>query len=204
MVVIEGPASLRVRVPPGRWLLMCFVMAAFYTTYNISLAHTHPITASALLAGSPVYAAVLLWLLTRKPLVRGFGGAAALTMLGGAVAVFGKSVTTGQAMELRGGEPLVIFSLCCWTLYSYLAQRWFAPSVTQLQRTFLSMVGALFWLLVSWALMRAFDLVGPPNLAPDATAIVYLLFTAVFATALGSIAWNIGVNRAGLDVGSLW
>ena len=38
----------------------------------------------------------------------------------------------------------------------------------------------------------------------DAQAIAYLLVTGVFATALGSVAWNIGVNRSGLDVGSLW
>ena len=45
---------------------------------------------------------------------------------------------------------------------------------------------------------------GPINLNPDATAIAYLLITAVFATALGGVMWNKGVARLGINAGMMW
>lgn len=204
MLAIEGPASLRVTLPLLRWAGMSLAMASFYWFYNLSLAYTHPITVSAISAGSPVFAAILLKLLVRAPLARGFVGAALLTIVGAGIAVAGRALASNQPVTLEGGEPLLVLSLFSWTLYSHLAQRWFPPGVSQLQRTFVSLAGTLVWLAIGWAVMRLCGWVGPANLQPGPQALVYLLITSVFATAVGSVAWNIGVNRSGLAIGSLW
>jgi drug/metabolite transporter (DMT)-like permease len=108
------------------------------------------------------------------------------------------------AFSLRGGEILVVLGICSWTAYSILAQRWFEPGTPQLRRTFLTTVGALPWLLLFWAGARAIDLVGPPNLSPAPVQVAQLLVAAVFCTGLATVAWNIGVNRLGIQSGGLW
>lgn len=204
LLVLEGRRSWRVPLPGWRFVALAGVLSAFFILYNLSLSLTHPVTAAALQAGSPVYAAVVLKALTRAPLGRGFWGAVLLTVLGAAIAVFGRVSDGVAAIRLTGGEPLVIASLMCWTLYSYLSQRWFAAGTSQLQRTFASMLGGIVWLFAGWTLLHAIGHVGEPNLRPDATAIVFLLITAVFATAAGTVLWNVGVNRTGLAVASVW
>lgn len=204
IAAIDGPAALRVRLPIARWATLSGVLAGFFILYNLSLTHTHPITAAALQAGSPVYAAVLLKLVSRAPLERGFWGAAALTVIGAGIAVFGRPGAGGQGLVLTGGEPLVVLSLIAWTLYSYLSQRWFPAGVAQLQRTFASMLGAIGWLFAAWAVLHALGRVGPPQLAPDLRSTLFVLITALLATAGGTVAWNIGVNRTSLALASLW
>ncbi len=187
-----------------RFAMMTLAMASFFILYNVGLRYTNPITAAAIMAGSPVYAAITVRLVTGAPLERGFAGAAVLTVLGAAIAVYGKGAAVGQGLHLQGGEPLLVLSLMSWTLYSIYAQRWFDPGVPQLRRTYASTLGTTVWLLGFWALARAIGMVGPANLHPGPQAIAFLMATAVFATALGGVAWNIGVNRIGVMVGSLW
>ena len=188
----------------GRFAGLTFAMASFFIFYNVGLRYTNPITAAAIMAGSPVYAAVTVRLVTGAPLERGFGGAAVLTVLGAAIAIYGKGSPAGDGIHLQGGEPLIVLSLVSWTLYSIYAQRWFDPGVPQLRRTYASTLGTTIWLLAFWALARGIGMVGPANFEPGPQAVAFLMATAVFATALGGVAWNIGVNRIGVMVGSLW
>ena len=188
----------------GRFAGLTFAMASFFIFYNVGLRYTNPITAAAIMAGSPVYAAVTVRLVTGAPLERGSGGAAVLTVLGAAIAIYGKGSPTGDGIHLQGGEPLIVLSLVSWTLYSIYAQRWFDPGVPQLRRTYASTLGTTIWLLAFWALARGIGMVGPANFEPGPQAVAFLMATAVFATALGGVAWNIGVNRIGVMVGSLW
>ena len=60
------------------------------------------------------------------------------------------------------------------------------------------------WLLPCWALIRAAGIAPPPNLSPDAEALLWLGLTGTFSTALGGLLWNIGVSRVGLAAGVLW
>jgi drug/metabolite transporter (DMT)-like permease len=109
-----------------------------------------------------------------------------------------------SAFSLQGGELLVVAGICSWTVYSILAQRWFTPAISQLQRTWLTTAGALPWLVLFWALARATDMVGPPNLQPTLVQTLQLLMAAVFCTALATVAWNIGVSRLGIQTGGMW
>jgi drug/metabolite transporter (DMT)-like permease len=199
-----GWRAFSVPMPLARFAAMTFAMASFFILYNLGLRYTNPITAAALMAGSPVYTAITVRLVTGAPLERGFWGAATLTVLGAAIAIYGRSSATAQGLSLQGGEPLIVMSLVSWTLYSIYAQRWFDPKVPQLRRTYVSTLGTTVWLTICWALAHATGLVGPPNLAPGPQAVVFLLATAIFATALGGVAWNIGVNRIGVVAGALW
>lgn len=146
-----GPGALRLPIAAGRLALMTLAMASFFTLYNLGLQFTNTITAAALMAGGPVYAALTLRVATGQRLEPGFWGAAVLTLLGGGLAVWGRASTSGQGLVLQGGEPLIVLSTVCWTLYSVYSQRWFDPRVPQLRRTFASLAGSVGWLLLVWA-----------------------------------------------------
>ncbi|MCL4747456.1 MAG: DMT family transporter [Burkholderiaceae bacterium] len=199
-----GPRALAVPMRAVHFALMTLAMTGFFVFFNLALRYTNAITIAALMAGAPVYAAVTMRVAVGARLERGFVPAAALTLAGAAVTILGRAAETGERLRFEGGEPLIVLSLVCWALYSLGAQRWFAPGVAQLRRTYVSTLGATAWLALCWWLLRSGGMIGAPNLAPDAQAIGFLLATAVFSTALGGVAWNVGVNRIGLMAGSLW
>lgn len=204
VMAMHGWRAAGIGTSTGRLAAMTLAMAGFYVLYNLGLRYTNPITAAAIMAGNPVYTALFLRLLMRTPLEKGFWGAAALTLLGAGIAVWGRASETGQGLTLQGGEPLILLSMVCWTLYSIWSQRWFDPSVPQLRRTYAALLGSTLWLFLFWGFARGVDLAGPPPASVGPDALLWLMVTAVFATALGGFAWNIGVNRVGLAAGTLW
>ena len=213
MVLVSlGPARLRSPVPLWRVAVLSLCVSGFLMLYNLGLYRTHPMTVAAISAGSPVFVAVVSRVMTGARLERGFWGATALTLIGAGIAIAGRikaqaaaGVPPGpSAFSLQGGELLVVAGICSWTAYSILAQRWFTPATSQLQRTWLTTIGALPWLLLFWALARATDMVGPPNLQPTLVQTLQLLMAAVFCTALATVAWNIGVSRLGIQTGGMW
>ena len=197
-----GAGRLRSPIPPTRVALLGLAVAAFLVCFNVGLLLTHPVTAAAVIAGSPVYVAVVSRAMTGARLAKGFAGATLLTLIGAGIAIAGRA--DGQGLRLSGGEPLLAMSIASWTVYSILAQRWFAPGAPQLQRTFLSSVAAIPWLLLAWAAARGLGWVGAPYLAPAGRDLAYLLTTAVLCTAIATVAWNVGVARLGIATGALW
>lgn len=202
VAVTLGPGRLRSPIPAWRVALLGFAVAVFLFCFNVGLQLTHPVTAAAVIAGSPVYVAVVSRAMTGARLAKGFAGATLLTVIGAGIAIAGRS--DAQGLRLSGGEPLLVMSIATWTVYSILAQRWFAAAVPQLQRTFLSSVSAIPWLLLCWSVARASGWVGEPYLAPTGRDLAYLLTTAVLCTALATVAWNVGVARLGIAAGALW
>lgn len=204
LLAVHGRSATGPCMPLHRVALMSLSIAAFFTLYNVGLKYTNTITAATIMAGSPVYAAVTMRIVIRAPLERGFWGAATLTLIGAGIAIYGRASDTGQGLQLQGGEPMILASFVCWTLYSILSQRWFAPQVPQLQRTYVAMLGATGWLALSWVVLHALGVAGPANLSPGPEAVLWLLLTAVFSSSLSIVAWNIGVSRVGLAAGMLW
>jgi drug/metabolite transporter (DMT)-like permease len=204
VVATLGPAQLRAPIPLARVAGLSLAVAVFLVFYNVGLMLTHPVTAAAVIAGSPVYVAVVSRAMTGARLGEGFAGAMLLTVAGSAIAVAGRAVAGAPGLRMQGGEAMLVLSIVAWTVYSILAQRWFPPAVSQLRRTFLSSFGAIPWLLAFWALARAAGVVGEPNLDPGARALGFLAVTAVFGTALATVAWNVGVSRLGIAAGGLW
>ena len=199
-----GSRALRNPLPASRFIWLTLTMGAFFTFYNLGLRYTNPITAAALMAGTPVYAAITMRLAIGARLEPGFWGAATLTVIGAAIAIYGRSSASGQGLSLQGGEIFVIAALVSWTLYSIFSQRWFPAETPQLQRTFVSMTGTCIWLALSWLVFHQFDMAGGAKIPPDLQAISFLIITGTLATGLGGVAWNIGVNRIGLMPGSVW
>jgi len=204
MLLVLGVGAFRLPISVQRLLIMSACLSSFFVFYNLGLLYTHTITAAAIMAGSPVYSALTTRWLTGARLEKGFAGAALLTMVGAGIAIAGGAQEGGQAIALQGGEILIVASFVGWTAYSILAQRWFPADTPQLQRTLLSSVAAIGWLMLVWVLLRILDLVGPLNREPSAEALRYLFVTAVLSTALGAFTWNIGVARLGIQAGVMW
>jgi drug/metabolite transporter (DMT)-like permease len=200
----RDPAAPPLGLGFRRHALMSGSAAAFFVLYNLGLKYTHPITAAAIIAGSPVVAAATMRVVTGARLEPGFAGAAVLTLLGAGIAIWGRASASGQGLHLEGGEPLLVLALVSWTLYSIYAQRFFSPGVSQLRRTLAGLSGALPWMFGCWLLIWLSGLTGPPLLTVTPQALLWLGVTALFSTALSGVAWNIGVARAGLQLGLLW
>lgn len=204
VVATLGPSQLRPPIPLSRVVGLSAMVSGFLLLFNLGLLHTHPVTAAAVIAGSPVYVAVVMRAMTGARLAPGFWTATALTLIGAGIAVHGRAEATGVGFRLQGGEPALVGSILCWTVYSILAQRWFRPDVPQLRRTWLTSLGAIPWLLAIWVVARTAGFAPSPNLSPDAGTFVDLLVSAVVCTALATVAWNIGVARLGIAAGGMW
>ena len=196
-----GRAQLRSPIGAGRALALGALVSAFLILFNLGLKLSHPLTVAAVIAGSPVYSAVVNRLMTGARLERGFWGATALTLLGTGIALMGRPDTR---LGWRGGELLVVVALGCWAVYTVLTQRWFSADVPQLRRTYLAMVAAVPCVTLAWLLARATSLVGPPNLNPTAIDLGNLLLAAGLCSALATVAWNNGVARLGIQTGAIW
>ncbi len=204
VAVTLGPARLRSPIALPRLAAMGLGVALFLVFYNLGLRYSDALTAAAVTAGSPVYVAVVSRMMTGARLERGFWGATLLTLVGTAIAIWGRARAGGSELHLQGGEPLLVLAIASWTAYSIVAQRWFTADTPQLRRTFLSSVAAIPWLLLFWTAARLAGLAGEPNLHPGAQALVTLVVGAVFCTALATVAWNNGVGRLGIGTGALW
>lgn len=204
LVATQGWSALVIPIAWGRFALLGLTMSLFFLIYNVGLLYTNAITAAAVMVGSPIYAGLFLRVATGTPFDKGFWVAAPLTLVGGAIAVLGRAEAGGQTLSLQGGEPLIALCIVFWTLYSMAAQRWFRPEESQLRRTYVGCLSAIFWSSVIWLICRVAGIAGPANLAPPAEAVVLLVMIAVLATAVAGVTWNVGISRLGIAAGSLW
>lgn len=204
VVATGGVRDLAWPIRPGRAMLLALAMAAFFVSYNLGLQYSNPITAAAIMAGAPVYAAITLRALTGARLERGFAPAALLTGIGAWIAIQGRPGLAGSSFGIGGGELLIVLAFMCWNVYSLGCQYWFPSEVAQLRRTYVLTLAAVPWLVTAWLLAWGAGAVSAPRLDPDAEAITLLLVTAILSTGLSVYTWNLGVQRAGLAAGSLW
>ena len=204
LLLSKGKGNLRSPIPLWRIMILGGLASCFFTLYNLGLRYTNTLTAAAILAGSPVYGAVVSRFMTGGRLQTGFWGAAVLTLIGAGVAIYGRARASGQSFHLQGGEILIVLGISAWAAYSILSVRWFEAETPQLRRTFLSLGAASVWLLLWWALAYAVGIAGPGNFNPDGTALTYLLLTAFLATVMGIVAWGHGVARLGVSTGMMW
>ena len=125
VLLTRGARELAWPIGPGRALLIALPMAAFFVAYNLGLQYSNPITAAAVMAGAPVYAALTLRVLTGARLERGFAPAALLTGIGAWIAVQGRPGMAGTSFGFGGGELLIVLAFICWNVYTIASQRWF-------------------------------------------------------------------------------
>lgn len=199
-----GRAQMSSPIALGRVAMLGAMVAGFLMLFNLALQLGHPLSAAAVIAGSPVYVAVVNRLMTGARLERGFWGATTLTLLGAGIALMGRIDGSGGGLSWRGGELLIVPAVACWTVYTMLSQRWFPAEVPQLRRTYLAMVAAVPWVVLAWLLARGLGWVGAPNLQPTATDLANLLVAGLVCSALATVAWNNGVARLGIQTGAVW
>jgi len=177
--------------------------AIFILLYNMGLHFSDPVTAAAVMAGTPVYAAITLAAVSQRALDPGFTVAATLTVLGSLIALSSRWDSAGETGH-SVGALLILISYVFWNLFTLGTQQVFAKDSTQLQRTLLVFIGATFWLILGWLILRWVALAPPPNLNPSSRELALLIVCAVVITAGGALFWNLGVSRLGLAIGSLW
>lgn len=201
--LVEGSRSLRLAIGAGRFMLLGFMMASFFTLYALGLKFSNPISAAAVQVAGPLVAAVTVRLVTGLRFDPGFGVALALTLLGGVI--LSASTLFGEGhVTLGGGEIVVLGSNALWTLYSLKAQTWFAAGASQLQRTYVASLAATGWLVLAAVVMVASGAARSPFGVEGGWIWTQLIVVAILASGFGVYYWNVGASRLGVAVASLW
>jgi drug/metabolite transporter (DMT)-like permease len=200
--MVEGMRALRVDLKLPRFLVLGLIQAAFFVVYAFGLNWSNPITAAAIGVVGPLVSAVTVRLAAGLRFDPGFGTALVLTLVGGAIlassSLFGKGDVT-----FGGGEPILLFSNALWTIYSLKAQAWF-DRASQLHRAYVASLSAMGWLIACSLVLIALGKARSPFEVHNSWLWGQLIVVAVLASGFGSYCWNIGANRLGVAVASLW
>lgn len=202
VLVIEGRGALRIDIGLSRFLGLGLMMAGFFGCYALGIYWSNPITAAAAQVAGPLVAAVTVKAMTGNRFDPGFGTALTLTVLGGLILAVG-SVADTRNITFGGGEIIVLLSNGLWTVYSLKAQSWFS-GVSQLHRTYVASSSAFGWLALATAIVIVLDLAHTPFGVSDPFVWAQFLAVAIFANGLGNYFWNVGANRMGVAIASLW
>jgi len=187
----------------GKFLLLGLFMAGFNVLYTLSVLWSHPITISAISVAMPLTGALVARLMLGAKLERGFGVALVLSIVGGALVVYGQPGFDAAALGLRGGEILMVIAMFSWNVYSLKAQQWLGH-LGQARLTLISSISTCLWLVSIMALMLALGVSHFPAQTPPLDAFAMVFYLALFSAAVGNILWNFGVSVAGLPVSSLY
>lgn len=196
------PAGLGLR----RFLTLGFFMGGFNALFAFSVLFSHPITIAAINVVMPLTGALVARVMLAARLERGFGTALALTILGGALVVYGQPGFDVATLGLRGGEVLIVVAMVSWNIYSVRAQQWLGH-LSQGRLTLVSTVSACLWLGTIAGMLLALGIEHLPSLAPAQTpplVVALFLYLALFPAAIGNTLWNHGVSVLGLPVSSLY
>jgi len=180
-------------------LLGCAV-AGFAFFYTLGVRYSHPVTAAALVACSPLVAGLLAWVLQRVPPTRGLLLGGLLAVLGGVLASIDWQAGT---LGLRGGEFLILLATTSWSWYSLTAQRWLA-GYPQFSITMYSIVPAALILSLFYGLALLGGLA--PRMLPRPEVQDLLMFASISfgSICIGTVCWNYGVGRVGVVVASMY
>jgi len=199
---VEGPRALRIDLGIGRFLMLGFLMAAFFALYALGLNYSNPITAAAVGVAGPLVSAVTVRLSAGQRFDPGFGVALALTVVGGAI-LASSSLLAADSVTFGGGEIVILASNVLWTLYAVKAQAWFEHA-SQLHRSYVATLSAMFWLILAALAVVAMGLARSPFGVTDGWVWTQLIVVAILAAGLGGYYWNVGASRLGVAVASLW
>jgi drug/metabolite transporter (DMT)-like permease len=122
-----------------------------------------------------------------------------LSTAGGLVSILGGD---GAAMELRGGELLLVAANVLWTWYSMMAQRWLA-GYSQLH---ISGLTALTGLLGLYAIIAVVGVAGIADIHIDLSPepVLLLVFSGAVSIAVGNSLWHFGVSRVGVTIAAMY
>ena len=199
MSIRERSVPVRRDMPWGRLLLLGFFgMSLTSLMMTLSIELSSGVSAAIASATNPISSAVTARLLHRVPLLPGIVLGAVLSTGGALVSIFGSA---GAAVELRGGEVLVIGANVIWTWYSMMAQRWLAGH-SQLQITGLTALTGVAGLYAVLGVAGASGLADfHLDLSPEP---VLLVLAAGASVAVGNSLWHYGVSRVGVTLAAMY
>lgn len=186
-----------------RFLVLGFYMAGFNVFYTLSVLWSNPITIAALSVAMPLTGALVARVMLGTRLENGFGIALVLTIVGGALVVYGQPGFDASALGLRGGEVLMVVAMFSWNIYSVKAQQWLGH-LGQARLTLVSSLSTCLWLGAIMALMLALGVAQWPAQTPPVQAFAMVFYLALFSAAVGNFLWNFGVSVVGLPISSLY
>lgn len=185
---------------PWRKLIVLgvFGMALSAVIMSLAIYYAGAVGAAVISATGPIIAALTARLVFAMPVFRGILAGTVLAVGGGLVVVFG----SGDAVDFRGGELLVMLSTVTWTWYSIGAQRWL-HGLTQLQIATLTMAPGATALVTIAVIVSSTGLAelaldfSPPTLA-------LLLYLGALPIGVGNWLWHHGVSRVGIHVATMY
>jgi drug/metabolite transporter (DMT)-like permease len=199
MSIRERQLPVRRDMPWGKLLLLGFFgvsLTSLMMTLSIEL--SSGVSAAIASATNPISSAITARLLHRVPLLPGIVLGAVLSTAGALVSIFGSA---GAAVELRGGEVLVIGANVIWTWYSMMAQRWLAGH-SQLQITGLTALTGVAGLYAVLGIVGASGLAEfHLELSPEPLLLVVVAGASV---AIGNSLWHYGVSRVGVTLAAMY
>ena len=185
------------------WLLGAVGIGSFAPLFTLGVAHANPVTAAIVGSTGPAVGAIVAWMFFRIPVDRATIPAIVLAILGCSLATYDPEAAAG-GFEIRGGELLMILATACWAWYSQAAQRWLA-GWSQLRITAATtgtgFVAAIAVYIAASLLGAAHLPPAPPSSPLDAGVLAWVVLVLI---CVGVIAWNYGVNRAGIVVAMLY
>ncbi|HZF36567.1 MAG TPA: DMT family transporter [Candidatus Angelobacter sp.] len=187
-------------MPWVRLLLLGFfgmTVTALLTTLSVQL--SSGASAAIASATNPITSAITARLLHRVPLIPGIVVGSVLSTAGGLIAILGDD---NAAMELRGGELLLILANVLWTWYSMMAQRWLA-GYSQLH---ISALTALTGLIGLYAVIAAVGVTGMADFHVDLSPepVLLMMFAGGISIAIGNSLWHFGVSRVGVTIAAMY
>jgi len=193
------------RIPTSwrRFALLGLFMAGFNVFYTLAVLWSNPVTISAITVAMPLIGALTARVMLGTRLEKGFHTALALSIVGGALVVYGQPRFDAGALGLGGGEILMLVAMVSWNVYSLKAQSWLAQ-VGQARLTLVSSISICLWLLGVMGLMLALGVANAPQRAPGVETVAMVVYLALFSAAVGNILWNFGVSVVGLPISALY
>lgn len=180
-------------------LLGFFGMSVTSLLTTLSVYFSSGVSAAITSATNPITSAITARLLHRVPLLPGIVIGSVLSTAGGLISILGGD---GAAVELRGGELLLIAANVLWTWYSMMAQRWLV-GFSQLH---ISALTALTGLIGLYAVIAVVGASGMAEFHIDFSPepIFLLIFAGAISVAVGNSLWHFGVSRVGVTIAAMY
>jgi drug/metabolite transporter (DMT)-like permease len=196
----ERRIPVRSGLPWIRLLLLGFFgMSVTSLLTTLSVYFSSGASAAIASATNPITSAITARLLHRVPLLPGIIIGSVLSTAGGLIAILGDD---GAAVDLRGGELLLVVANVLWTWYSMMAQRWLA-GYSQLH---ISGLTALTGLIGLYAVIAVAGVAGVAEFRIDLSPVpvALLVFSGAISVAVGNSLWHFGVSRVGVTIAAMY
>ncbi len=176
--------------------------SGFAIFYMLGVAWSNPVTAALIIAGSPIVNGLVAWAIGGARPSSGVLAGLFLVVPGGVIATVDWR-EGGAALNLSGGEPMILFAIICWGWYSLMAQRWL-PNCSQFRITALSVIATLPILIFVYGLALLFGATYRPLDGINRVDLVLFFYLAIGVLVIAVTLWHRGVAIMGLGIASMY